>query len=33
MIGPEFVKMFCKHMGCKSSQEVTRIAFRYVDEE
>ncbi len=26
----EFVRMFCKHMGCLDSDEVTRIEFRYV---
>jgi len=25
-----FIKMFCKHMRCSPSDEVTRIEFRYV---
>ena len=31
MLGPDFVKMFCSHMGGKPSQEVTRIAFEYLE--
>jgi len=26
-----FVQMFCKHMKCKPSDEITRIEFAYVD--
>lgn len=29
---PEFVAMFCEHMGGDPSQEVTRIEFEYLDE-
>jgi len=28
--GYEFVKMFQQHMGCRDSDEVTRIEFRYL---
>lgn len=31
MSGPEFVDMFCKHMGGDENQEVTRIEFEYVE--
>lgn len=31
MTGSEFVAMFCKHMGGKPDQIVTRIEFEYVD--
>jgi len=31
MLGPEFVTMFCKHMGGQPSQAVTRIEFEYID--
>ncbi|MCK5609275.1 ASCH domain-containing protein [Candidatus Pacearchaeota archaeon] len=27
----DFVNMFCKHMKCKSDQEVTRIEFEYTE--
>ena len=30
MTGPEFVQMFCEHMGGTENQEVTRIQFEYV---
>ncbi len=30
MTGSEFVKMFCEHMDCIPSDEVTRIEFEYV---
>lgn len=29
---PEFVAMFCSHMGCDPETEVTRIEFRRVDD-
>lgn len=29
--GCEFVTMFCENMGCKDTEEVTRIEFEYVD--
>lgn len=29
----EFIAMFCEHMKCTPETEVTRIEFRYVDEE
>lgn len=32
MYPSEFTAMFCKHMGCGGSDEVTRIEFEYVDE-
>lgn len=33
-MGPrDFVRMFCEHMGGDEDQEVTRIEFRYVDDE
>lgn len=32
MTAAEFVAMFCKHMKCEPSTEVTVIRFRYVDE-
>lgn len=32
MSGPEFVTMFCEHMGGDESQEVTRIEFGYMPE-
>ena len=31
MTGAEFVLMFCRHMKCVESQEVTRIEFEYVE--
>ena len=31
MTGPEFVSMFCEHMGGTPDQEVTRIEFEYLD--
>lgn len=31
MSGSDFVKMFCRHIGCTPGQEVTRIEFEYVD--
>jgi len=33
LTGGEFVDMFCSHMNCNQHEDVTRIAFRYVDEE
>lgn len=30
MTAPQFVKMFCEHMGCPPDVEVTRIEFRKV---
>ena len=32
MTGAEFVLMFCRHMNCEESQDVTRIEFEYVDD-
>jgi hypothetical protein len=32
LIGWEFVDMFCRHMGVRMYDEVTRIEFRYVEE-
>ena len=29
----EFVAFFCEHMKCKPDTEVTRLEFRYLDEE
>jgi hypothetical protein len=29
--GADFVRMFCEHMNCDESQEVTRIEFEYVE--
>lgn len=31
MTGPGFVSMFVEHMGVRSSEEVTRIEFEYLD--
>lgn len=31
MSGAEFVRMFCKHMGCDPTTTVTRLEFRYLD--
>lgn len=31
MTGPQFVQMFCKHMGGHCDQVVTRIEFEYLD--
>lgn len=31
--GCEFVTMFCENMGCKDTEEVTRIEFEYIDQE
>lgn len=30
MNSPEFVSMFCEHMGCGPDEPVTRIEFKYV---
>ena len=31
MTPDEFVEMFCEHMNCEPDEEVTRIAYDYVD--
>lgn len=33
MTGAEFVTMFCTHMNCSDTTEVTRIEFEYIDED
>jgi hypothetical protein len=33
MSGPDFVEMFCQHMGGRCDQEVTRIEFEYMTPE
>lgn len=33
MTPEDFIDFFCTHMGCKPTDEVTRIEWRYLDEE
>ena len=33
MTPEDFIDFFCTHMGCRPTDEVTRIEWRYLDEE